>query len=322
MFNIYTKNNSHNGAPIAPSAPPAAGGSAKKPAYESYNDPTGELTAQKLKFGVWVAEHRLRLYRAAVGALIGFNVLTWGYVLLYLGYYLIFGIAEDRAISQSLSRTYDYTSARAHFAPAPLQIIATDVYQGGVGKYDAVSETVNPNLNWRAEFDYYFIVDGAATGRGHAVLLPGDTRPIAILGIESESYPGGAEVILENIVWKRVSAHTITNAAVWQAERLNFKMTDFKFTRAQSDDTTHGHAIEFKLANDSAYSYARPQFYASLLYGGAPVGIMAFTLDNFRAGETRAVDLRSYVAGLAVTAVEIYPAINVYDRSVFLAPYQ
>jgi hypothetical protein len=117
-----------------------------------------------------------------------------------------------------------------------------------------------------------------------------------------------------------VSAHEIADASAWQNERLKFEIKNFVFSDRFSSDEIGAHAVRFSLDNNTAFSYVDPEFVVGLYSNDALVGVMPLKLKNFKSLETRDVDLRSYVDGISITDVRVFPLIDIYDRAVYLAP--
>lgn len=315
MLNIYNANN--HSAPNGKE--PLVKNGLKKPSFEKYQDPTGEFPSGELKLGLWYVKHRLLLYKLLVGSLAAFSAVTILFSLWQWGDYLIFGLTEDAALRKDLSSQVDYTLIHAKYSPAQIQVLNTQVFAGGVNKSDLVAEVVNPNERFFTEFDFYFIVGENKTPRQHGWLLPGEGKPIAALGVEGGA--AGGDLMLENIVWRRVSLHRIVDTKAWADERLNFTTSDFSFTRAGGiPEAPNAHAVRFKLTNQSAYSYAEPSFYVALLDGETMVGVLPLKLPEIKSLETKDVDLRSFAESLNVDGVKIFPLINIYDKNVYLAP--
>lgn len=311
MLNIYTKNNNHAELPAA------AAKSARANKLSKYEEPTDTLSGNKLQWAEWYVRHRLLLYRILAGTLAVFSAVTLGYSLIYLGYYLLVGYNADQALQNSLASTYDYAAINARYTAAPLRIAATDIFAGGVKKYDAVAQIKNPNERFTAYFDYYFVVGGVATPRHSTLLLPGEERPVAAFGLDGA---GSVSAVLENVRWKRVSAHEVNSVSAFQADHLNFAAVDFQFVVPQGENAPSAHAIQFNLKNDSPFGYAQADFVVGLYQGGALAGVMPLTLKNFQSLETRAVDLRSFVSNLFVTEVKVFPVIDIYDPGVYIQP--
>lgn len=318
MLNIYNQKNgntSGNGVPA-----PEVASKLPKPSFKRYTDPTSEFSTEEFKWGFWFARNRVLLYRIAVGALIGLNAIFWSYTLIKGGNLILYELEHGKQLDRDLAYFYDYTLIHPKYSASPLLIAGTQILPGGVKKYDLVGEVANPNNRFHVFFDYYFVVDGAPTPVQHTFLLPGETRMISYLGFDQSDYPGGAELVITNWQWRRISNHKIIDVAAWQAERLNFKTGGFSFLRTGGTESAAANVIKFNLINASSYSFAETNFEVGLYQGETLVGILPLNLPRFKSGETRAIDLRSFVMSLNVTDIKVFPLIDIYDNSVYLPP--
>ena len=88
------------------------------------------------------------------------------------------------------------------------------------------------------------------------------------------------------------------------------------FLKSLAQEGDNADAIQFKLTNGSPYSYVAVDFYVALLQNGQMVGILPLHLDSINSLETKDIDLRSFTPR-NISAVTVYPLINVYDEAVF-----
>lgn len=294
----------------------------KKSNFESYTDPTGELSASKLKYGLWLAKHEVLLYRLLIGALIIFCAITWVYSLIGWGKYLIVGLGQDQELYKNLSQFPNYQITQARRSPSPLQIISADVLPAGVNKSNALSEVINPNGRWLAKFNYHFELGGERTKTQAAFLLPSQDTWLVEFGIDGANL-SQPNLVIENLSWSKISAHEVLDTASWQGARLNFVVSDFAFKRAGEDeDAPTAQTISFNLTNSSPFGYNQPKFIIGFYFNQVLVGVMPLELNNFASQQTANVDLRSFVGNLTVDEVKIFPLINIYDQQVYLAPPQ
>jgi len=314
MYNIYTKTNNQNDP-----EPPAVAVNAVKPKLDKYVDPTGEMPTGKFKFEMWLVKHKVKIYKSTVTGLIIFSILSWGFSLWQWGDYLIFGIEQDNLLAQDLSRFPNSTVWNEHFSPIPLDIVKAGNLASSAKKIDLYATIANSNERFFVSFDYFFVVNGNPTDKRSTFLLPGETRPVALLGVEAQA-AGNIEVVLENIAWKRVSAHKVVNLAGWQNARLNFVVSSSSVVLPVSVDSINATAVQFDLTNNSAFGYKQADFYVALSQGGNIVGLMPLQILDFQSLTTHAVDLRSYATNLYGTEVNVYPMINIYNSAVYLSP--
>lgn len=311
MINLYNANN-HNHTP-----PLKKNGSASKPDFTKYEEAKGEFGSKELKLGIWYVAHKLMLYKILVGVLMGVNIILWIFGLWRWGAYLL-GIKDSQMLEKNLTSFINYTGMHAHYAPQPIQVLAAQIFASRENKYDAVAEMQNPDDRFLVKFDYYFVISGEKTPMRQTFLLPGETRPVAFLGLADAAGP--ASIVLDNISWQRVSAHKVPSTKEWQAYRLNFTVSDFVFLKSLAQEGPNADAIQFKLANNSPYSYVIPNFYVGLLQNGSMVGLLPLHLNSLNSLETKNIDLRSLAPGLDVTEIALYPIINIYDDSVYIMP--
>ncbi len=286
--------------------------------FEQYQDPSREFDSQTLKYGMWFVTHRLLLYRILVGGLISLAVIFFAIAGWYGWREVSIVLSDQGAFNRDLRTFPDYTSLQPRFSAQPLQVVNPAVFVGGANKYDLVAEITNPNERFSADIEYAFTVNGEAAPALRTVLLPGERRPVALLGFESVAYPSAVNLEIKQIRWQRISNHDIANPAGLQAERLNFGMSGFVF--AAAGDGADSATVSFALSNNSPYSYANAEFYAGLYNQESLIGVIPFTLNRFISQSNRQVDVRSFTPNLYVTDVRVFPLINVYDQEVYLEP--
>ncbi len=105
MPNFYNINNGHNSLPDVNKKNGAA---APKVSFEKYIDPTGEFNTKEFKWSWWYVRNKIKVYRAAVITLIIFSVITYGYALIQVGDYLIFGLTQDKNLEIALTNSLNY----------------------------------------------------------------------------------------------------------------------------------------------------------------------------------------------------------------------
>ncbi|MCX6780383.1 MAG: hypothetical protein NT034_04395 [Candidatus Magasanikbacteria bacterium] len=288
--------------------------------FNKYEDPSGEFSSSEFKHGLWYIKHKLLLYKILIGFLIAWIVVFGGYAIITLADYLIFGIVGDLNLQKQLTAFPNYTNIQPKYAPAPLQVQNVTSLPGGSTSFDLTAQVSNPNKNFVVYFDYYFNVGQDKTPVQHGFLLAGEAKPIVYFGLKG-GYPGDVNLVLENVAWKRLRAQVIKDPAVYQAERLNFVVSNFSFTSQAASEGLGANVVKFDLKNDSAYGYRDANFVVALTNGGGGVSaVMPLMLKDFKAGETRNIDLRNFVLNLPVSDVQLFPLIDTYNKDVYLAP--
>jgi len=292
----------------------------KKGNFGKYVQPDKEaLSTKKLKWGLWYARHKVLFYKLLIIFLTLFIVVififsAWRWI------YFFLEMPDQKLLEQNLASSINYTGAHPHFKAQQIQIIGARVFNSGVDKYDAAVEATNPNKSFLVSFDYYFTINGSKTQVKKTFLLPGENRPIVVLGIDSSTHPGQPTFSMENVKWKRISGHEIKDVISWQKYRLDFETSDFKFIRRASsisEDGANAHAIKFKITNKSPYNYKEPKFLVGLYQGSSLAALLPLQLDSLKSLETREVDLRSFVSHLTINGAVVFPLINPYDEEVY-----
>lgn len=315
MLNIYNQQNPDRNNEPAPAAAP------KKvhADFNKYEDPSGEFSSSEFKRSLWYVKHKILLYKILVGFLIAWIVIFGGYALITFADYLIFGISSDTVLRQQLTSFPDYTSIQPKYLPIPLQVQGVNALAGGSNSFDLVAQVANPNKNFIVYFDYHFVAGSNNTPVQRGFLLAGETKPIVYFGLQGD-YPGDVNLVMENMSWKRLRAQEIKDPASFQAERLNFPVSNFSFVSQAASGGLGANVVKFDLKNDSAYGYRDGNFVVGLMNGGGLSAVMPLLLKDFKAGETRNIDLRNFVLNLPVDDVQLFSLIDTYDKGVYLAP--
>lgn len=298
--------------------------SKKDDKLHGYIDASGDLSNNQLKFGHWYVTNKRSLTLFGVGVLVALDIALVGYSLARWGHYLFVGYMEDvRMHAAQVAEIPDYTIIQANSSAQPLQVRGTQVFSPVNGKYDFVTDVTNPNTRWVAHLTYSYAVAGGETNTAETILLPQTSRPIALFGFASERDPGAVQFRIENVTWQRVDPHAVSDVAAYMAERTAFDVNNFQFIRAGGQNDVTSHRITFDLTNASAYSYWHPVFYVDLFRAGDErVGTLFLVVPQFRAGETRTIDIRSLDDSLSVNSITIHPVINLFDPEEFMTPGQ
>ncbi len=288
---------------------------------ERYEDVTGEFTSSELKWGEWYVRHKILLRKILIGVLTTWSVITLGYGLGYFVYYYSYGYFQDEKLaSQQILELSNLKNTRELFQAEDLQIGNVEIYNSiSEELFDFVARASNPNERWIAIVTYKFAFSGGETESVKTVLLPKEQRPITYFGFEPDNYPANPRLIIEDVDWRSISAHAIKDVAGFIAERSDFLMENFQFTRASQSQGVPNHMIEFDILNNTAYNYWEPSFYIELIKGNRTVGIIYFVASEFKSQEERHVDFRSYVKNLEVSSIKVWPVVNVFDNSQYMS---
>jgi hypothetical protein len=290
--------------------------------YKRYTDPTGEFSNRSLEIGTWYLTHKTILERIGF-ALLALTAATLITVAVGMwSAYLIVGISTDNRMAAEETRLFqNYEQIRSGSAAVPLTVQGLQVYVSAPDTYDMVAMVQNPNKDWIAHLSYHFIYSTGTTTVHEAILMPGANQPVAVLGASLSSYPLSVQLTLDAVSFERINPHAVPDIRGFIASHVAFTTDHFVFTHAQpGQNNLPVHDIRFSLTNTSAYSYWEPAFYAELMNGGQSVGILYITLDSFRSGETRTIDIRSSAPDLLADSITLYPLVNPFDESSIMPP--
>lgn len=323
MINFYEQQNRNHNSQIAEEINNKINNSqtnGNKPNFEKYVDPTDEFGSKQLKWGMWYIRNKILFNRLGIIMLSVFIAGTFGFSLWKGGLILYYDFFQQPAMEAELTRAVNYDIFNQRRLPQQLQIMDVQILPGGVDKNDAIAEMANPNERYIIYFNYYFNFGAQQSPRHQGFLLPFEVRPIAAMGLDSGWAVGSANIVIDNISWRRISSHLVSDVSSWQNERMIFSISDFTFKQAGTTGGASSNIISFKLTNNSPYSYKDAVFYIGLYQSNSMVGLMKLPVQDLRSLEVRDVDLRSFVSNLVVDEIKLFPAIDLYDKTAYLAP--
>lgn len=292
----------------------------KKSSLDRYVDPTGELTNKSLKFGEWYVRNRLLLRQIFVGFLTVWCVGFGGYSLYAWGKWIAIDIWADNRMQAELTQPQiPWTYWRDTLAPQELAVAPVQALPSGVDKVDFLALTDNPNQHWTAVVTYHFVYGPAETDPQTTYIYPGQRKALLSLGNTNDGAP---QLVIDKTEWQRFNSHQIANAGAYLVERFNFAVTDVVFTPASADTGVSTHSLMFNVINASAYSFWSAKFTVLYFDGEQIVGVKQIAVPQFRAGETRAQEIKSLASQLNVTGVQIIPEMDPYSAATFMAPGQ
>lgn len=285
-----------------------------------YIDPSGDFSTKDFKRGMWYVRHKLLLRRLVIGILLTWNIVTIGIGIFVWSNYALFGYWNDnRLLASHLSSAQNYTLLQSGYTAQPLVFGTSNIFNSSEGKYDFVTEVTNANTSFAAVVNFRYTYGGnKETTSATRVLLPNATDMLALFGHSETQYPTQATLVIDDIRWQRIDAHRIPNPRTFMDERLRFTIENFSFTPSGSIESGGAGRVSFDVTNASVYSYWEPVFYLSLKRSGSVVGVLPFSQKEFRAGETRRVDIATFLDILSVDDSMLLSVVNVFDPDVYL----
>ncbi len=272
------------------------------------------VSDQELKWGYWYVTHRGELRRAGIIALVVLCVAFWGYSLIRLGYLFFVEEPKTQAAVNALSHDLVNTQNRSRYEAQDMQVLATEIFTSPDGRADFYARLQNTNAEYAASFRFSFVYDGGATAPTIGYALPGSEMILTALGRETALTVRNAQLILDDVSWKRVIG--------WEAikaRELNFTVSDMHVAPIQGG-ARRGSLVTFTLANNTAYNFWSVEVPVLLLRGSRVAGVNTIRLENIRAGEHRSISLQWFDAPADATTVDAVVQVNVLDPHVVQAP--
>ncbi|MBI1908354.1 hypothetical protein HYS28_02970 [Candidatus Uhrbacteria bacterium] len=224
---------------------------------------------------------------------------------------------EIATMAQNVGVAREVSVARA---AEPIILEDVHVLTRAQGSYDLYAIAENPNAEWYATFDYYFVAGDVTTDVTQGSLMPGESRYLLGLGVEAESRPAGASIVVDNVVWERVDRHEVTDTAEFLVDHEYFTVSGGTYAvdvELASDSVGRS---TFTITNNTAYSYISPTFVVLLTRSGVVTAVNQVVLSGFETGETRDVTVHWFGAVPTNGTVEVIPAINYFDEDAYMAP--
>jgi len=281
------------------------------------NNQPSKITNFQLKFNYWYVTHKLQLRKGLIVFLI---LLSFGFYTYSIYKAVVILFIDD----ENLKRELNYLSADSinysYFhqvnQPKDLEILSFDSLSGRENRYDFVAKIKNPNPQWfAANVSFQLIAGGEILAEKNSFVYPGEEKYIAVFGQELDSF-GSPTLKISNISWRRV--HQFSDYA---PPRLNFKTSGIEFKSAQ-DSGIRGElpvsTLNFKITNSTAYSYWQVGVFMVLLSGEDPIAANYLSLDQFRSGETRNVEMRWYESLPSVQQIEILPEVDIFSPASYM----
>jgi hypothetical protein len=260
--------------------------------------------------------HKILLRRILAGIIIAIAGVFWIYSLI--------GFIDWAFVSGPKERANLNTTLQVKLAPGVLASIAAinisfteaEVASAGIGRYDFLAQVTNPNLaRWWAEFDYRFLGEGMDGGGKKGFVLPGETKYIVDLGVESAFRPRNVRLEIANLKYHRVPPHQISDYAKWYGEHFNMAISNKIFNPKSVQNGGNISSLKFTATNNTAYGYKSMGFYGLLYRGEQLVSINYLAAENFTSGEARELEMQFGEGLPTITKYDVVPEFNVFDES-------
>jgi hypothetical protein len=272
-----------------------------------------------MKFGLWLSLNRKRIWHIIIIILIVASALMFIYSSYNYVYYFLYGRQADKDLLNDItSGEVDMSAYRETNSPGEMLIGDISIFSIQ-DKYDFLIPLSNPNLKHTGNFDYCLQdVAGVDIFCDNTFILPGANKNIIIVGQELSTRPQNPKLVVNNLFWRRLNAHTIPDWQTYQNEHLNLQISNLKYIAPENGSKSPFHTLNFRATNFSPYHFSRLPLDILLYNGNLPSGVNVYNLDNFLSGEVRELSFSWPAAGERVSRVEVLPDVNLLDSQVYL----
>jgi len=280
------------------------------------NGQPGRISNLKLKASYWYVTHKIQLKQGLIVSLIALSIMFYGFSL-YRGAMIL--LVEDKASEQNLAYLpadfIDYQYFHQANKPKELRVLGFEAIGGRDGQYDFVAKIENSNEKWIAEAVTIQLISNQDVMAEKVVFVyPQTEKYVAFFGQEVNGPTPALKI--DKVDWQRYLE--FENFA---QPRLKFAISDIDFQSAR-ESGIRGElpvsVLNFKMANDTGYSYWSVGVQMILLSGSKVVGANYLALDQFISQETREVEMRWYESLGGVSQVEILPEVDILDPTSYM----
>lgn len=281
------------------------------------NGQPGKVSNFKLKASYWYVSHKLQLKKLLIAFLILLGVGFYSYSI-YQAIMILFvqeqNFRQDMAnLSENL---IDYPYFHEVNKPHDVQILKFDIVRSRDSHYDVVAYVKNPNSKWIASrVSFQLIVGGVVVAEKVGFIYPNEEKYFAIFDQEV-SLQGSPILKIAKVDWRRYRQFE-----EFAEPRLKFDVSDIEF-KPSIDSGIRGELpvsiLNFKITNNSAYSYWQVGTYMVLSSSQRVVGANYISLDQFKSGESRDVEMRWYESLSSVNKIEVLPEVEILSDASYM----
>lgn len=257
------------------------------------------------------------------------GLLSWLVVDSVLILFLVFGVflyvvsgsfSDARDSVGFLTNAYISHANTVRTAPTGLAIQEAKFTSVTSGKYDVFATVDNPNVDWFVTFDYVFIFDGGQTEPAAGFMNPSEKRLISAINIPLAQRPSGLRLVLSNVTWNRVDKHAVPDIEAFLEIRKNITVDQATYSKDIVVGSEQLGRTILTLKNRTAYSYWEPRFLVKLLRGNTVVSLTEVAVPEFKAGETRTLEIHWFGEMPPSGTIAVESEIFYFDPSVYMNP--
>ena len=269
------------------------------------NETKDNLSDKQLKRSYWYLLHRSKIIKIGLIIFIIIDVI--------LVFIAIFGLvrylnnsAESEQLSVQSSSYIDWQAYHQANQPQDLQFDSVKVIKTESGKADIGVLVHNFNDVWGvSKLTYQFILnDGQVTPSKESFLLPGQSKYLLALNIETASSIANLQVV--DLNWQRVKKESLPT--------INISEEDF-ISASKLAGQDFGGQASWLVTNNSAVSYYDVGFEVVLFSNKKPVAFNYIEIPSLDSLVNKELTV-SWTHKLSnITSLEVTPIVNIFDPS-------
>ena len=279
---------------------------------DEYNpdDHLDDGSFKRMGVALWLAENRRKIVKIFIGFLIAVSASFFTYSIYSLVIYFRAGDPAKQIIEGNLNSGGQKQTEDLIFSEV-------SVFKGEE-KNDLAIQIKNPNGNFSATFKYCFMAAEKEIFCDEDFVSPQEEKFISALGVDNGF--NSASFAFRTITWKRLDTKTIPDFSTFKSSRLNFPVSDLVFSPAASGISSNIDLnwLEFSILNNTSYGYYEVPLDILIFKSGTLAGINRHILNNFTSGDSRSVRMTWPGDLRGAKDVQIIPAVNVLDETVYL----
>ncbi|MFH1404837.1 MAG: hypothetical protein ABIH21_01940 [Patescibacteria group bacterium] len=277
---------------------------------------------RQYKVSMWWVEHRILLKKIGYGIIMAIEGVLLIYTIwIFVDTYAVSYDSEQTEVAKMVAfgqqDLHAYSQARAAF---PIDVSEMKVFSVGGATYDYYALLTNDNIDWYAEFSYWFETGGEQTEKQRTFILPESQKTVAFLGHESSGSVAGAEIVVGDISWHRIDKKKILDYESWAMQRQRIEVSEVIYNTHKVNNMNFG-TIKFSVENMSPFSYYDIVFYSILKRGKDTVGVNRITLDELYSGGKKDLEMQWSGVIPSVSQVEIVSDLNILDETKYIPSY-
>ncbi|NCD00588.1 hypothetical protein EOL94_00610 [bacterium] len=291
----------------------------KKSNLNQYKDIEG-ISNKSLDFRLWVIRNKKKFVLALTVFLILLSAGFFMYSGYHYVYYLVEGKDQDREMLEQLTE-YQLSSdtIKSQNTVEDLKIFPINILKTRESN-DIVTAILNPNENYYASFEYCFKQNNEEIFCDSDFIFPLEKK--YLLGLSEDINDNlSVDLILKSIAWKRVNLHIYPDWVDFYSKHLDMPVSDIEFRPSQKNLISNKmslDSLEFKIKNNTAFSYWEAPLNIILLYKDRIVGANKYVVDKFFSGEEKNIRLVWPGNITQATEVLILPSLNIVDEDIYI----